>query len=140
MLREYLKKLSTKEIYYLIRHFDFEVGECFIDYNETYVQNSNLIFYLLGKNIINKSKINELTSNNLIITSDLNEIFFYCGITNDYEKRLILAEITQSFDVLLNRLNNAFKDHNLNINLSDDFKDLISKEYDALRKKVRAWL
>ena len=79
-LKKLAKKLTVEEIYALIRKFDYEVGECFIDYNESYIQNSNLAFYLLGKGLITKDIFNRLISDNLLRICDLNEILSECNI------------------------------------------------------------
>lgn len=130
---KHLKELSVKDIYILIRNFDFEVGECFIDYNESFVQNTNLVFYLLGRGIINTIQLNDLIDKQLIKICDLNEILYECGIIRDNDKRLILAELTQNFDTLLKRLYNAYEEYHLCFTVNQDFKDLIGKEFDILK-------
>lgn len=132
-LKKLAKKLTVEEIYAFIRKFDYEVGECFIDYNESYIQNSNLAFYLLGKGLITKDIFNRLISDNLLRTCDLNEILSECNIDDDLEKRFILAEITQNFDVFLGRLIKAYKEYDLDFSISKNFikeiKPEISKFY-----------
>ena len=133
-LKKLAKKLTVEEIYALIRKFDYEVGECFIDYNESYIQNSNLAFYLLGKGLITKDIFNRLISDNLLRTCDLNEILSECNIDDDLEKRFILAEITQNFDVFLGRLIKAYKEYDLDFSISKNFIKEIKPEINKFYK------
>jgi hypothetical protein len=128
---EDLKSLESTEIYCLLRNYDLCVGECFIDYNENYINKTNLLFYLLGTREIVQDQINYFIRNELHKRLDLNEIFDELRFS--YNARLkVLADISVNFDILLKRLFNAYQEYELGFEISEDLIEKIRPELKEL--------
>jgi len=120
---EDLKKLDSKQIYCLLRNFEMQVGEDFLDYNENFINKANLAFYLLGNGVINKSQFNICIETKILSSGDLNELFEEFEIMFIYRLKFI-SDISVNFNILLERLFLAYKEYNLDFEIS---KDLLEK-------------
>jgi hypothetical protein len=128
---EDLKKLDSKQIYCLLRNYNLQVGECFLDYNENYISNSNLLFYLLGQGLINSNEVNRCINSKLLINADLNEIFEEFEIIYNFRLKII-ADMSVNFDALLKRLYKSYKEYNLDFELSNDLMEKLIPELKTL--------
>lgn len=120
---EDLKKLDSKQIYCLLRNFEMQVGEDFFDYNENFINKTNLAFYLLGNGVISKSQLNICIETKILSSGDLNELFEELEIIFLYRLKFI-SDISVNFNILLERLFLAYKEYNLDFEIS---KDLLEK-------------
>jgi hypothetical protein len=128
---EDLKSLESTEIYCLFRNYDLCIGECFLDYNENYVNKTNLLFYLLGTREIVQDQINYIIKHEMHKRSDLNEIFDELRFS--YNARLkILADISVNFDILLKRLFESYQEYELDFEISKDLLEKIRPELKEL--------
>jgi hypothetical protein len=128
---EDLKKLDSKQIYCLLRNYNLQVGECFLDYNEDYVNKSNLLFYLLGKGLIDSNEANRCINNKMLINADLNELFEEFEIIYNFRLKII-ADMSVNFDALLKRLYRSYKEYNLNFEISKDLLEKLIPELKTL--------
>lgn len=128
---EDLKKLDSKQIYCLLRNFEMQVGEDFLDYNENFINKANLAFYLLGNGVINKSQFNICIETKILSSGDLNELFEEFEIMFIYRLKFI-SDISVNFNILLERLFLAYKEYNLDFEISKDLLEKLRPELKIL--------
>jgi hypothetical protein len=128
---EDLKKLDSKQIYCLLRNFEMQVGEDFLDYNENFINKANLAFYLLGNGVINKSQFNICIETKILSSGDLNELFEEFEIMFIYRLKFI-SDISVNFNILLERLFLAYKEYNLDFEISKDLLEKLIPELKTL--------
>jgi hypothetical protein len=128
---EDLKKLDSVQIYCLLRNYELCIGEDFLDYNENYINRTNLAFYLLGVGAINISELNRCINKKVLAQGDLNELFEEFEIRSIYRLKF-LADLTVNFDTLLKRLFQAYKDYSLDFEISVDLLEKIRPELKEL--------
>ncbi len=134
-----MDKMDKKSIYKLIRNFELEMGEDFIDQNESIINEKCLMFWMLGKGFISGKNIDSYCepNNNFI---DLNDML--CGSEQYYalfpngqceedchlKAMEILSELISEVEFYQKRLMDIIKEHQLDITCPLRHADL-DKEY-----------
>jgi hypothetical protein len=124
---------TKKEIYCLIRHYEYHQGEDFIDYNESIINKFNMLFWLLGKGYLTTEKSSwwcrhtaELIDLNYLFLNNDNSVFKETDELADLKKNYILSEVIEGNVLLENRLIKSLLAINLQnindlLNNSDSF-------------------
>lgn len=150
-----MNKLEKKHIYKLIRNYELEVGEDFLDQNCGFINETALIFWLLGKGYICGDKIeayskDRFTDLQSILCGDIDAYsLFPNGVEEEkcyYKSLEILSDLISQVETYQNRLvdilkekenNERFLDYSSrNDYLEDEYNIAVSLSIQKLNKLV----
>lgn len=110
---------KIKSIYKLIRNFEFEVGESFVDQNESIVDDKCMMFWMLGRGYIHPEQIDSYVHtkftelNNILCGYDDAFALFPFGEASEechFKAMLVLAEFISGIEIYQNRLAKILKE------------------------------
>lgn len=149
--------MDKKHIYKLIRNFEFEAGEDFIDQNEHIVNAKCILFWMFGKGYINGDKIKiygEDPNQNFIGLTDVLKgyeapysLFPYGECEEDchFKAMEILAEFISECEMYQNRLMKIMNEYEQNSSylkrdkdLDEEYNFAISLSIDELNEKYKS--
>lgn len=136
------KKYTQKEMYLLIRTWEFEVEEGFWDYNENIINPYQLCFWLYGKNILNHDQFTYFISQNLLSYEDVFMNNDNYSIYKDKDdswiyQTWIMADLLRIVPVYIDRMKKSFSEHKVKFKISEKYRNRIEKEIEEIRKDER---
>jgi len=132
--------MDKRKIFNLISHFETEMGEDFIDQNESIIKESCLVFWLLGKGYLNKHQVDIWST---IGKCDVGLNSLLGGYQDDYslfphgegeeecytKRNEILAELISELSIYESRLMDIMNEFNC-------MENFIDGQYDECYEKI----